>query len=65
MEQAGIGGGDYFEFLQTLRERWSAAELQEDEMRPAIAAIAQLHYRDELGGTIQAAKGGFAYHAQP
>jgi phosphoglycerol transferase MdoB-like AlkP superfamily enzyme len=56
MEEAGIGGGDYFDFLQTLRERWGVAELQADDMRLAIAAIAQLHYRDELRVTVQAAQ---------
>jgi phosphoglycerol transferase MdoB-like AlkP superfamily enzyme len=59
LEKAQIAGGDYFDFLQILQERWSLAELRTEEMRLAIAAVAQLHYRDELDETIQATIGPY------
>jgi hypothetical protein len=55
LEKAQISGSDYFDFLQALRERWSLSELQADDMRLAIAPVAQLQYRDELHGAIEAA----------
>lgn len=53
MTQAGIRGHDYFGLLEALRERWSVVELQSDEMRLAIAAVAQLQYRDQLQGSCR------------
>lgn len=54
MTRAGIRQRDYFDLLESVRQRWSEEGLRADEMRDSIAAIAQLQFRDELHATMQA-----------
>jgi hypothetical protein len=54
MEKLRLSDGAYFDVLQILRERWSLSELGGEEMQLAIAAIAQLQYRDQLASAIRA-----------
>ncbi|HWK73318.1 MAG TPA: LTA synthase family protein [Povalibacter sp.] len=49
LARAGISGSDdYLELLETLREHWGSAELQNGSLHPALAAAAQLQYQDQL-----------------